>query len=160
MVPADEVQVEAHIDASALVVYSMVSDVTRMGLWSPETTACRWLNGASGPAVGNRFKGANRAGWRRWSTTCTVTAAERGRRFAFDVALSRFPVARWAYAIQPDGIGIDGCTVTESWSDRRPSWMRRLSPYVMGERDWATRNAAGMEKTLAALKRAAESPRR
>jgi hypothetical protein len=160
MVPGGDVQVTAHIDAPALVVYSMISDVTRMGLWSPETTGCRWLNGASGPAVGNRFKGSNKAGWRRWSTTCTVTAAERGRRFAFDVSLSRYPIARWGYEIEADGVGIDGCTVTESWADRRPRWMHRLSPYVMGERDWAERNRVGMETTLAALKRAAESPRR
>jgi hypothetical protein len=160
MVPVGDVQVTAHIDAPAHVVYAMVSDVTRMGLWSPETTSCRWLNGASGPAVGNRFKGSNQAGWRRWSTTCTITAAERGRRFAFDVSLSRFPIARWGYDIEGDGPGVDGCTVTESWSDRRPRWMQRLSPYVMGVRDWAAHNQDGMATTLAALKRAAESPRR
>jgi hypothetical protein len=38
--------------------------------------------------------------------------------------------------------------------------MQRLSPYVMGVRDWAAHNQDGMEHTLAALKRAAESPRR
>src|SRR2546423_1374070 len=135
--PATEVSVDEHIDAPPDSVYALVSDVTRMAQWSPETTSCRWLDGAIGPAVGARFKGSNRDRWRRWSTTCTVRAADPGRRFSFDVDFASFPLSRWTYELAPDG---DGCRVTESWTDRRRPWMVRIGPVVMGVRDRAAHN--------------------
>ena len=75
-----DVAVEETIEATPLALYRLVSDVTNMGRWSPETTACRWLGGATGPAPAVRFKGANRDGWRRWSTKCTIVAADPPRR--------------------------------------------------------------------------------
>ena len=56
----------------------MVSDVTRMGEWSPETIRCTWIDGATGPAVGARFKGTNRRGIFRWSTKPEIVVADRG----------------------------------------------------------------------------------
>src|SRR3954467_15899573 len=62
-----------HVDAPPETVYAVVSDVTRMGEWSPETVRCEWLGGATGPAVGansrGRTRGASRGGRRRrrWS---------------------------------------------------------------------------------------------
>ena len=150
----DDVTVEHSVAASPDAVYALVSDVTRMGIWSPETTGCRWLGGATGPTAGARFRGANRKGWRRWSTTCTVTAADPGRRFSFEVRVGPLPIARWAYAFAAEG---EGCRVTESWSDERPSWMRRIDPVVMDIADRAAHNRAGMEQTLDALARHAES---
>ena len=63
------------IAASPDVVYGVVSDVTRMGEWSPETVACEWIEGATGPSVGARFKGTNKRGIARWSTKPKVVAA-------------------------------------------------------------------------------------
>ncbi len=37
-------------------VYALVSDITRMGEWSPECRSCRWADEATGPTVGARFK--------------------------------------------------------------------------------------------------------
>ena len=72
-----------HVSAPPEKLYDLVSDVTRMGEWSPETAKCESIGGATGPAVGARFKGTNkRRVW--WSTDATVVAAERGRRFAFE----------------------------------------------------------------------------
>jgi hypothetical protein len=79
-----DVQVTAKVDADAGTVYRLVSDVIRMGEWSPETRSCQWL-GTAGAQAGARFRGTNQHGFRRWSTTCTVTAADDGRRFAFSV---------------------------------------------------------------------------
>lgn len=153
MVP--DVEMTQRVAAHPDTVWALVSDVTQMGRWSPETTSCRWLGGATGPAMGARFVGANRHGIRRWSTRCTVTAVDRGRRFAFDVDFAGVPISRWAYELEPTP---DGCTVTESWSDRRPLWMRISSMPVMGVADRARHNRGGMEITLAALKNAAEQP--
>jgi hypothetical protein len=150
-----DVEVTERMAADPVVVWRLVSDVTRMGRWSPETTGCRWLDGATGPAVGARFRGTNRRGPMLWQTTCTVTDAEPGRRFAFDVAFGPTPISSWAYDIEPVE---DGCVVTESWSDRRVRAMRLASVPVMGIRDRAAHNRRGMQTTLAALKAAAASP--
>jgi hypothetical protein len=149
-----DVEVTETMAADPATVYGLVSDVTRMGRWSPETTSCRWLDGADGPQVGARFRGTNRHRLLRWSTTCTVTAAEPGRRFAFDVDFGGVPISTWAYDLVPTRTG---CEVTESWSDRRPQWMRVGSVPVMGIADRAGHNRRGMQATLAALRTAAEA---
>ncbi|HEY2428031.1 MAG TPA: SRPBCC family protein [Acidimicrobiales bacterium] len=143
------VTVDEVVGGPPLDAYHFISDVTRMGEWSPETTSCRWLGGATGPAVGARFRGANRDGWRRWSTVCTVVSADPGRQFAFDVEFLGFPISRWTYDFAAEG---DGCRVTETWVDRRPGWMVRVSPTVMGVHDRDAHNREGMRATLAALR--------
>lgn len=142
------------IEVAPQTVWEMVSDVTRMGEWSPETTSCRWLGGANGATVGARFRGSNRHGILRWSTTCTVTSAEPGRRFAFDVHYGPIPISTWSYDIVGRG---QGCEVTESWTDRRPLWMKIGAVPVMGIANRPDHNRRGIEKTLATLKSAAES---
>jgi uncharacterized protein YndB with AHSA1/START domain len=149
-----DVEVSTEIAAEPGVVWRLISDVTRMGQWSPETTTCRWLGGATGPAVGAKFKGSNKHGFRRWSTTCTVTDAEPGKSFSFDVHYGPVAISRWDYRLTATG---EGSTVVESWTDRRPSWMRELSKPVMGVADRAGHNRRGMESTLVALKAAAEA---
>ncbi|MFM8383175.1 MAG: SRPBCC family protein, partial [Actinomycetota bacterium] len=47
-------------------IWAMVSDLPRMGEWSPENQGGEWLNGATGPAVGVRFKGQNKNGKKSW----------------------------------------------------------------------------------------------
>ena len=142
------------VRAQPSVVYDLVSDVTRMGSWSPETTSCRWLGDATGPALGARFRGTNRHGpLLRWTTTCTVTAAEPGRRFAFDVSFAGVPIARWAYDLEPTATG---CTVTEIWDDLRKRLLRLASVPLMGIADRAAHNRRGMQATLTALAAAAE----
>ena len=64
------------VRATPQEAYALVSDLPRMGELSPENTGGRWLKGATGPAVGARFKGTNRNGVRRWSTTATVEVAD------------------------------------------------------------------------------------
>ena len=151
---AADVVVEEVISAPPQLLYDLVSDVTRMGEWSPETTSCRWVGGATGPRVGARFRGSNRNGWRRWSTSCTVVDAESGARFSFHVDLPGVPVSRWTYEFLPEG---RGTRVRESWTDRRPRWMDRFGKVVRGVRDTNAHNRSGMEATLAALRRHAES---
>lgn len=151
--PRERVEVETHIAAAPAHVYALVSDVTNMGRWSPETHTCKWVKGATGPAVGARFRGSNKARWRRWSTTSTVAIADEGKCFAFDVAFGPVSIARWTYEFHPDG---DGTRVVEIWDDRRPRSFVKPSAVVMNVPDRAGHNRAGMEATLAALKAAVE----
>jgi uncharacterized protein YndB with AHSA1/START domain len=150
-------EVERSIAATPEAVYDLVSDVTRMGEWSPETSSCRWVGGAAGPAVDARFVGSNRRGPLLWSTSCRVTAADPGREFAFTVTFAGLPISDWRYTFTPDGVG---CRVVETWHDRRGAAMRLGSVPVMGIADRAAHNRRGMEQTLAALARVAEAQHR
>lgn len=69
----NDVTVERDIAAPAQAVWGLISDITRMGEWSPEARGGEWVKGASAPAVGARFKGKNARGKRSWSTDCRVT---------------------------------------------------------------------------------------
>src|SRR5664279_3710 len=111
------ISVSRDIDAPADAVWALVSDLPRMGEWSPEATGGDWVKGADGARVGAAFKGRNASGKKQWSTSVVVTECEPGRAFAFDVsAAGGLAVATWAYAFEPTD---HGCTVTETWTDRR-----------------------------------------
>ena len=97
----DVIEVERTIAAAPQHLYELVSDLTRMGEWSPENRGGRWVGGATGPVVGARFRGRNRIRWRRWSTTCTVTEATPGEAFAFRVKAGPLDVAEWSFRLRP-----------------------------------------------------------
>lgn len=142
------------VNAPADAVYALVADLPAMGQWSPECFAVEWRGGASEPAVGAKFKGHNRIGKRKWSSDGVVVAAEPGRRFAFETSAMRIPVAQWAYEFtERDG----GCTVTESWIDRRPGWFVPITRLATGVTDRGVRNEETMRTTLERLKAAAEA---
>jgi uncharacterized protein YndB with AHSA1/START domain len=142
------------IHAPAEVVYDLVADPLRMSDWSPECVRCLWIDGATQPGIGARFRGTSRNGRRRWRTTSTIVDMRPAESFAWDVSYFRQPVARWEYRIEPHG---EGVVLVESVEDRRGSLLRALSPYITGSPDRAKRNADTMESTLQAIKVAAEA---
>ena len=145
------------VQASPDVVYALVSDPPRMSALTEELERARWLGGVAEAAVGARFRGHNRRAWRRWSTTATVTDAEPGRRFAFEVSsFAGIPVSRWQYDIEATE---QGCVVAEHTWDRRPSWFRPLTTLITGVRDRADQNRHNMERTLLRVKAAVEAAR-
>jgi uncharacterized protein YndB with AHSA1/START domain len=148
------VHARTEIAASAEVVWALVSDITRMGEWSQESTGGTWRGGATGPALGARFTGTNANGRRHWTTACEVTACDPGRAFGFRVRAAGLKVARWDYRITPTDAG---CAVTETWTDDRGAVMTFLGRLVTGVADREAHNRAGMKQTLAELKSVAES---
>jgi ribosome-associated toxin RatA of RatAB toxin-antitoxin module len=78
-------------------LYDMVSDVTRMGEWSPVCKACWWDVGDSA-RVGAWFTGRNELPERTWETRSEVVAADQGREFAFVVGGA---LTRWGYTFTP-----------------------------------------------------------
>ncbi len=148
------VSVTREIAAPAQRVWGFVSDLPRMGEWSPENTGGRWVRGATGPAVGARFHGWNANGWRRWRTDAVVTRCEPGSCFEFAVSVFRLPIARWTYEIEAAG---SGCRVTESFTDTRGRIAKTLGGPVSGVADRPNHNKDGMEQTLANLAAAAET---
>lgn len=112
-------------DAPA-AVYDRLSDPTSMGLWSPENLGATVFEGRSRSYVGMVFEGRNKRGPFRWTTRCTVVAADPGERFAFRVhAIGlrrprlRGPIATWEYRF--DAVP-EGTRVTETWIDDRRAW--------------------------------------
>ena len=146
--------VTVHIAAPAELVWDLVSDITRIGEFSPETFEAQWLDGASGPRAGARFRGHVRRNGRGpvYWTTCTVTASEPGREFAFAVGgPGSTTVNTWRYQLEPVA---DGTDVTESFelADTLPL---RLYWSVAGRARLRT-NLDGMRATLEKMKAVAE----
>jgi hypothetical protein len=106
-----------------------------------------------GPQQGAVFVGSNGSGRRRWSTRSTVVRSEPGRAFAFDVASLGMPVARWSYELEPTDAG---CRLTESWQDRRGRLLTTIGGLVTGVGDRRAFTATSIERTLEAVRRAAE----
>ena len=104
-------------------VWELVSDVARMGEWSPENQGGSWVKGFDGPTLGAVFKGNNKNGVRRWSTLCTVVACEPGKEFEFAVTSGPLEVANWRYDLEQTQTG---CRVTESFVDKRKPWFAFL----------------------------------
>lgn len=136
------------------VLYDMVSDVTRMGEWSPVCQACWWDDG-DGPRAGAWFTGRNELPERTWETRSQVVAADRGREFAFEVNSGW---VRWGYTFT----AVDsGTQITESWEFLPAGIAGFHDRYGNGaEAQIANRTEAahqGIPATLAAIKKAAEA---
>jgi Polyketide cyclase / dehydrase and lipid transport len=141
------------ISADPAAVYALITDLPTLAALAEETTAMEWHAGDR-VVPGAVFKGHNRNGRKKWTTTCTVTDAEPGRVFAFDVKSLVIPVSHWRYDIEAAG---GGCTVTERTWDRRPGWFRKPAGMATGIPDRAAANAQHIKLTLERLKTKAEN---
>jgi hypothetical protein len=146
--------VSLRIAAPAERIYGIVTDIANMGRLSPECVGGRWLDGATGPAVGAHFKGRNKRGLARWSTNNEVVEAEPNRAFAFQTKQSGM---RWRDQLEADG---DGTLVTESREPfrDRPLVARVFTRIALGGVDeHEDELRAGMLATLERLKSVAEA---
>jgi hypothetical protein len=147
--------VTVHVSAPPDEVWALVSDITNTGKFSPETFEAEWLDGATAPAVGVRFRGHVRRNGRgpTYWTVCKITASEPGSAFAFDVVgPGERAVNSWRYDFEPSG---DGTDVTESF---------RLADNPLTKVYWAIAgrwrgrtNRNGMQQTLERIKAVAEA---
>jgi hypothetical protein len=141
------------IDASPELVYGLITDLPTLASLAEEAVAMELRKG-DGIRKGAVFVGHNENSGRRWTTKCTVTDAEPGRIFAFDVRHTVVPIARWQYDIvAADG----GCRVTESTWDRRPGWFRKVAKKATGVSDRVVANTENIQATLQRLKQRAEA---
>jgi uncharacterized protein YndB with AHSA1/START domain len=138
------------IAATPDVVWDLVSDITRMGQWSPECVRAEWTDGAAGPASGARFHGYNRMGTVEWDEPCEVTECEPGAVFAFKVPRDWPDATHWRYELT----AADGATtLTESF----------VAPLINVEGSPANHEGRcgmlidGMRQTLDRIKAAAEA---
>jgi hypothetical protein len=142
-------EVSVRIESDLDEVWDLVSDVTRIGEFSPETFEARWTGGHTGPAVGATFKGHVRRNGRgpTYWTPCRVTVCEPQRAFEFVVGTDRFAVNNWGYRLEPDG---DGTVVTEYFR-LEPSLFTRIYWTLAGRWRGQT-NEDGMRTTLERMK--------
>ena len=134
-------------------VWASIADITRMGEWSPECTAGRWVGGATGPAVGAKFEGDNVAKVagrtiKKWTTTSEVTACEPGAVFEF-VAEN---YTKWRYEFA--SVDANGTTVTESFEYTAKGFMGFVYDRVLFRPKAMTK---GMNSTLARVKSTLEA---
>jgi uncharacterized protein YndB with AHSA1/START domain len=142
------------IDATPERVYALVSDLTRMGEWSPECQRVEWLDGSTGPNEGARFVGHNKGGpggVMKWSRRGRVLAADPGREFAFVTEEGGRESTEWRYRFEPAG---SGTRVTESY---RVWWIPTWARLVDVPTNRARELRVHMGRTLEQLKSAAES---
>ncbi len=135
-------------------IWDLVSDVTRIGEFSPETFEAQWLDGATGPRAGARFRGHVRRNGRGpvYWTTCTVTVAEPEREFGFSVAgLGGATANTWRYSLEPVADGID---VTESFE--LPATLVNRIYWALGGPARLRTNLDGMRATLERIKAVVE----
>jgi hypothetical protein len=156
---------EAAMDGSVTVsmaapadkIWNLIADVRNTGRFSPETFDAEWLDGATGPALGARFRGhvrRNEIGPVYW-TTCRVTACEPGREFGFAVLIGDRPVNNWHYQMAPTDGGTD---VTESFRLTESLFTGLYS--MFGGQLRRRRNIRDMRKTLERIKTVVEAPER
>ncbi|MGV0743528.1 SRPBCC family protein [Mycolicibacterium sp. XJ870] len=143
-----------HVGLPPEELYSIVSDVTRTGEWSPVCRECWWDEGA-GPHVGAWFTGRNVTPEREWETRSQVVAAEPGREFVWEVNNGW---VRWGFTLEPEA---GGTRLTESWNFLEPGIagfherFREQADAQIAARSEAA--LSGIPATLAAIKAVAEA---
>ncbi|MUL47361.1 SRPBCC family protein [Mycobacterium sp. CBMA293] len=140
------------IEASPSDVYALITDLQTLASLAEEAHAMEWQKGSSA-VPGSVFKGHNRSGSKTWTTSCTVTEAEPGKTFGFEVKSSIVPIAHWRYDIIPTE---KGCQVTESTWDNRPGLLKMFAGTLTGIGDRDAANAEHIRLTLERLKARAE----
>lgn len=142
------------IAASAQRVYEIASDITGMGARSPECDHAEWIDGATGPAAGARFRGHNHLGFLKWSTVCEVTTADAGKELAFHVVDGKGrEQTRWRYLIEGDHTT---ARLTESYEFIWCPLVARLAEIPIPRDQQLQR---GIEQTVRRIKDTAEGNR-
>ena len=142
------------MSAPADRIWNLIADVRNTGKFSPEVMEAEWLGGATGPALGARFRGhvkRNEIGPIYW-TTCEVTACDPGREFGFAVLAGDRAVNNWPYRLEPAGTGTD---VTESFRMTPGPFTTVFS--MFGGQLRRRRNIRDMRKTLERIRDVVET---
>lgn len=137
------------IDASPEKVWAVISDLSRMGEWSPQ---CRKQIVRGGPVkVGTKTININRRGLLVWPTTATVVRYEPNKEVAYRINENN---TVWSYTITPNG---DGVRLTER--REAPEGTTKVSQFLVdkvlgGEKDFEAELSRGIDDTLARIKTA------
>jgi hypothetical protein len=86
-------------------LWPYVSDINLSARFSPEFQGAEWLDGATGPSVGARFRGTNEhRAIGTWQVTCSIVELEPNRVIGWAVhgpdGLDP-PAASWRFELEP-----------------------------------------------------------
>lgn len=155
-------EAELRIDAPPGTVWQLVCDIQTPAEFSSEFQGGQWLDGATGPGLGARFRGRNFHEARgTWETVSTICEFEPERVFGWAVGDPDDPAARWRFSLEPDGTG----TVIRQWMQMGPgeSGISELVAQMPDKEHRILRrrlaeHQANMTATLAGIKDRAEGP--
>lgn len=151
MVNRQYIEASTEIAAPPDVVWGIVSDLRRMGQWSPQCSRMWILGGEIGPRT--RSINLNRRGWMRWPTSSKVTVFEPEREIAFRITENG---TQWRYVLEPTATGTQ-VTESRSVNGSGAALSNWLVEHVMGGADsFEVELEAGMQATLARIKAEAE----
>lgn len=140
--------VDRYIEASPETLYDFIADVTRTPERTTDIVHCEWLDGATGPAVGARFKATNKQGrGPNWSNKPVVTVAKRGEEFSFTRTEPFAGTILWRHRFVPEGTGT---RMSESYEVIKPltvvGWFIIDTLYGMKDRQSGLR--ASMQQSM------------
>lgn len=145
------IQDSIDIDAPPAVVWAIVSDLKRMGEWSPQCQRMKVFGGEV--KQGARTFNINKQGWKRWPTNAKVVHFEPERKLAFRVVENR---SVWTYELESTATGT---RLTES--RKLPDGITKISTVLTntmlgGTPEFEASLATGIRRTLERIKAEAE----
>ena len=140
------------IDAPVEKVWSVVSDLARMGERSPQ---CRKVFVFGGPIKqGTRMLNINKQGWRVWPTNTQVVEFTPNEKIAFRVAENH---TVWSFTLVPDGEKTTVVERREAAGGKTTAVSSLLiSALLGGNEDFERGLLVGMKQTLSQIKTDAE----
>ncbi|MFE3289931.1 SRPBCC family protein [Rhodococcus sp. NPDC059234] len=153
------VEVTERLACSPEHAWALITDIELPTRADGELQRAEWLDGATGVAVGARFRGYNadpQIG--EWYTEPEIIEVEDGRRWVWRVGPPQAPLSIWGFEVDPDGDG----AVVRQWA-KVGTGRSPLADFIDQHPDkegkiLARRMAvwrAGMEANLAVLKQLA-----
>jgi Polyketide cyclase / dehydrase and lipid transport. len=102
------------IHAPVEAVWSVISDVTRVGEWSGECRRCEWIGDTVVPAPGAQFRGINRRGWTRWARRNEIDVVDAPHEMVWHTVFDAIhrDSTEWRVTLRPTP---DGTETTESF---------------------------------------------
>jgi hypothetical protein len=154
-------EAELLIDVPPSAVWPLVCDIQTPAEFSSEFQGGQWLDGATCPAPGARFRGRNFHEARgSWETESTICEFEPEHVFGWAVGDPVRPAAQWRFTLEPEGSG----TRIRQWMQMGPgeSGMSELIEQMPDKEHRILRrrlaeHQANMQATLAGIKARAES---
>jgi uncharacterized protein YndB with AHSA1/START domain len=95
-----ELTATLEVTAPPAQVWALVTDVARMGEWSPQVVRTVVLGGPI--RLGSRFLNLNHQGWKHWPTSAKVVRFAPHRDFAFRITENR---TVWSFQLEPTADG-------------------------------------------------------
>ena len=109
---------QIEVQCTPTAAWNLISDVTRIGEFSPECVDAWWVPGRPAGSVGGRFEGRNRRvdaeEVYEWVRPCDVAVWQPEREFSWRVG-DRYdgtPSSRWSFSI---GTGLWGVTLRQEF---------------------------------------------